>query len=116
MFREAFNKTLNRYGLTAKKLSEKSGVSENHISAFRRGVSEIGSKKLEALIEAMDEIAPGSKEYFCSQMAGSSLKPGDLRSLVEQSDVQELSQLLHLVAEQLKNGKSTEAFRVMAKI
>lgn len=116
MIREAFNETFNRYRFTAKALSEKSGVSENHISAFKRGVSEIGSKKLESLLEAMEALAPGAKEYFCSQMAGSSLKPAGWRSLIEQSDVQELSQLLYLVAEQLKTGKSTEAFRVMAKI
>lgn len=111
MIREAFNETLNRYRFTAKALSEKSGVSENHISAFKRGVSEMGSKKLEALIEAMDELAPGSKQYFCSQLASSCLtadwrnarssaKAADWRSLILAASPQDIEEILRLLAEQ----------------
>lgn len=116
MIREAFNQTLSRYDIPAKRLSEATGISENHISTFRRGASDIGSKKLWSLVEAMEVIAPSSKEYFCSQLANSSLMPVNLRSLVENFDAQELSTLLHIVAEKLKSGKSAEAVRVVAKV
>lgn len=111
MIKEAFNQTLNHYGLTAKRLSEESGVSENHISAFRRGVSDIGSKKLESLIDAMEAIAPGSKQYFYSQLAGNSLKPSDWRPLILAANSQDIEEILKLLAERwsvIRNrGEST---------
>lgn len=101
MIKEAFNQTLNRYGLTAKRLSEGSGVSENHISSFRRGISNIGSEKLESLLEAMDDLAPGSKQYFFSQLAGGSLnkKLVDWRSLILAADPADIEEILKLLAE-----------------
>lgn len=99
MIKEAFNQTLNCYELTAKTLSKASGVSENHISAFRRGASDIGSKKLESLIEAMEAAAPGSRQYFCSQLAGRSLRPANWRSLILSASHEDIEQILLLLAE-----------------
>lgn len=109
MIKEAFNQTLNRYGLTAKRLSEESGVSENHISAFRRGSSEIGSKRLESLIEAMEAIAPGSKQYFCSQIADVSTKTGrvagDWKPLILSANYDDIEEILQLLAERYRDLK-----------
>jgi len=113
MIKDAFNQTLQRYSLTAKRLSEESGVSENHISAFRRGVSDIGSKKLESLIEAMEAVAPGSKQYFCSQLASSSLKTVEWRSLILSASSQDIEEILRLLAERwavVQKSESTDSF------
>lgn len=99
IIKDAFNQTLNHYGLSARKLSEKSGVSENHISAFRRGASDIGSKKLGSLIEAMEAIAPGSKQYFCSQIAGDPFERSDWRSLIMSATPQDIEEILRLLAD-----------------
>ncbi|MFB2839813.1 hypothetical protein [Floridanema evergladense] len=67
-----FDRTLKYYGIQAKALSQMTGVSENHISEFRRGKLKTGmtTTKLWDLIVAMDELAPGSRKYFCMLMSG----------------------------------------------
>jgi transcriptional regulator with XRE-family HTH domain len=67
-----FQQTMDIYKITGKKLSEESGISENHISEFRRGKSKTGvsTKVLWQLIESMEKIAPGSRQHFCFLMAG----------------------------------------------
>lgn len=98
MIRQAFNQTITYYGLTAKRLSEESGVSENHISAFRRGASDIGSKKLESLIEAMEALAPGSKQHFYSQLAGGCTKT-EWRSLIMAANHDDVEEILRHLAD-----------------
>ena len=52
-FCEALDKTLEDYGISAKWLSEQSGVSMQMISQFRRGKQRVYSDSLEAMIEAL---------------------------------------------------------------
>jgi len=52
-FSEALDKTLDAYGISAKWLSEQSGVSMQMISQFRRGKQRVYSDSLEAMIGAL---------------------------------------------------------------
>jgi transcriptional regulator with XRE-family HTH domain len=52
-FCEALDKTLEDYGISAKWLSEQSGVSMQMISQFRRGKQRVYSDSLEAMIIAL---------------------------------------------------------------
>lgn len=52
-FCEALDKTLEDYGISAKWLSEQSGVSMQMISGYRRGKQRVYSDSLEAMIEAL---------------------------------------------------------------
>jgi cytochrome c553 len=52
-FSEALDQTLEHYGISAKWLSEQSGVSMQMISGFRRGKQRVYSDSLEAMIEAL---------------------------------------------------------------
>lgn len=52
-FCEALDKTLDHYGISAKWLSEQSGVSMQMISQFRRGKQRVYSDSLEAMISAL---------------------------------------------------------------
>jgi len=70
-----FKKTTSTYGITGKRLSELSGVSENHISEFKTGKRSVTADVLWRLLTAMDEIEPGSKKYFCNLLAGGENQP-----------------------------------------
>jgi len=72
--------TMEHFNLTAKQLSQVSGISENHISDFRRSRNKTGvsTKVLWSLIEGMEQIAPGARQYFCSLMGG--LNPKQFQS------------------------------------
>lgn len=72
IFSYFFSKTMEHYKITGKKLSQVSGVSENHISEFRRGKRKTGVSTdiLWQLLKGMEKIAPGAKIYFASLMAG----------------------------------------------
>jgi cytochrome c553 len=52
-FSEALDQTLEHYGISAKWLSEQSGVSMQMISQFRRGKQRVYSDSLEAMIAAL---------------------------------------------------------------
>lgn len=52
-FCEALDRSLNDYGISAKWLSEQSGVSMQMISQFRRGKQRVYSDSLEAMISAL---------------------------------------------------------------
>lgn len=52
-FYEALDKTLEYYGITAKWLSEQSGVSQQMISQFRKGKQRVYSDSLEAMISSL---------------------------------------------------------------
>jgi hypothetical protein len=96
MVHELFDITMRRYGIQAKALSSLSGVSQNHISEFRSGKLKTGvtTDCLWRLISGMDELSPGSRQYFCDLLAGKK-KPSqgfaeDLESLIEAADESEL--------------------------
>lgn len=63
-------RTMDYYGIQGKELSEKSGISRNHISEFRNGKSALSTDLLCKVLLVMDEIAPGSRAYFCQLLAG----------------------------------------------
>ncbi|MCL1473100.1 helix-turn-helix domain-containing protein [Argonema antarcticum] len=120
MIPEIFRQTLEYYGITGKQISQVSGVSENHISEFRRGKSKTGvsTDVLWKFLEAMEKIRPGSCAYFCSQLAkaggsegiSESDCPKQLESLLEMQNFVDglsddrLALLLMVVAGRIKNG------------
>ncbi len=66
-FYEALDKTLERYGITAKWLSEQSGVSQQMISQFRKGKQRVYSDSLEAMIGS---LPPEPKRYLFGLFLG----------------------------------------------
>ena len=60
-FSEALDKALERYGISAKWLSEQSGVSQQMISQFRNGKQRIYSDSLKKLLTALPKEV---KDYF----------------------------------------------------
>ena len=63
---EAFDKSLRKFKITARWLSEKSGVSEKMISLFRNSRQRIYTDSLEKLIDA---FPPEARLYFFSLLS-----------------------------------------------
>jgi transcriptional regulator with XRE-family HTH domain len=102
-FSQAFDRTLRYHRITGKVLSQKTGISQNHISEFRNG-GNISAEALSRLLAVMDELAPGAKLYFCLSLAGEnpaeflSSKPhSSLRSLIQAASPQEKAEALKLI-------------------
>lgn len=92
---ELFDLTLKRYGIQAKALAEITGVSQNHISEFRRGKLKTGvtTDCLLKLLVGMDELAPGSRRYFCDLLGGKKFPQGfegELEFLIDAAGEEEL--------------------------
>jgi transcriptional regulator with XRE-family HTH domain len=89
----AFDATLKQYRISAKELSKLTGVSENHISEFRRGKGDVSTNVLSKLMDGMETLAAGSKQHLCRLMTGKS--PQSLKqSLIQIIQVAEEDELL----------------------
>lgn len=70
MLRNFFKQTRQHYGITGKAISELTGISQNHISEYQNGKRDVTSDTLWRMIEAMDNIAPGSRKHFGNLITG----------------------------------------------
>jgi DNA-binding Xre family transcriptional regulator len=121
LINKCFDETLKKYGITGATLSRKVGITASHISQFRNGKGGgVTHTTLEQMLEAMEELAPGSKLYFCLLLAGrnpaeflvNSHDP-DLRSLVRSATPAQKAEILHALAnwalsDQEKHGTNVQ--------
>ena len=110
---DIFDKTLRIHGITGKRLSEVTGFSQTHISEFRKGKTNPSCSTLQSLLDGMDELAPGSKRYFCMELAGTTSSGAETISpakklVIEGMSSMELAQLLLVVADKLQQGQSAK--------
>jgi hypothetical protein len=108
-----FDRTLKYYGIQAKTLSQMTGVSENHISEFRRGKLRSGmtTTKLWELLIAMDQLEPGSKQHFCMLMAEINQFPclclgEQLEQLIEAASDEDLNAAIIKIGQVWKQRRS----------
>lgn len=103
---KAFDQTLKDFGITAKWLSEQSGVSEKLISLFRNDRQRVYSDSLEKLLEALPAEA---RRYFFELVCGygvySCRAEKSILDLVEDMNPIELAELLNAVADKLTRRK-----------
>jgi transcriptional regulator with XRE-family HTH domain len=111
------DQTIRKYGLVGKELAKKANISETHLSQFRNGKTHIGDDKLAALLDGMEELAPGSRIYFCQQLSGESLNVRDflgrmlreeegLEELIDSMDLIQLSLLMDIATAKLRSQVS----------
>ncbi len=101
-----------RFEIEAKKLALDSKVSEIQISRFRKGKQDLHA---DALLRLLANVPKEAKQWYLNAVLGD-VQLADTRSLPHGLNPQELSQLLYMAAEWLKNSNSTEALQAMAKI
>lgn len=111
MLSQYFRKTLKDYKITAKQLSDITGISQNHLSEFRRGKSCISDEVLWKLLMAMDEVKPGARRHFCLLMAGESVERERIGNLVKDLPEDDLPDLFFALAQRWEesNGKVLQA-------
>ena len=99
LIHESFDRTLRKYGIAAKTLAKLANISEGHISQFRNGRGgALGHTKLEELLSAMENLAPGSRSYFYLLLAGENSNYSDVDILVQSMDEAQLGRLLAAIA------------------
>lgn len=100
-FSQALDSTLEKYGISAKWLSEQSGVSQQMISGFRNGKQRIYSDSLEKLLAAL----PGEVRAYFFGLLGA----GNLESAVSEMSDGELADLLVLLARRLGSSSRSKS-------
>jgi predicted transcriptional regulator len=109
MIYQYFDQALKRQGITGKKLSDVTGISQAHISEFRNGKTNPSCDMLLCLLEGADQIQPGARQYFCQLLAGRAIAramDNSLESTIEMMDEQQLAQLLVAIAEKLQGQRT----------
>jgi DNA-binding Xre family transcriptional regulator len=96
---KAFDQTLKDFGISAKWLSECSGVAPQIISDFRRGKKAIQTDSLEKLLDALPVEV---QTHFFSVFLGGQIAPEKVVALM---DTDQLSSMLFAIAESLKNRR-----------
>ncbi len=99
---KAFDQTLKDLGISAKWLSERSGVAPQTISDFRRGKKAIQTDSLGKLLDALPVEV---QTHFFSLLLGGQLTPEKMVALM---DADQLSSMLFAIAESLKNKNRRE--------
>ncbi len=104
-YRDAFNDTLEKFGISAKSLALKTGVQERQISLFRNGKN-LMAETLFSLIKALPDEA---QLYFHASAAGESIL-GKIRleSLIGSMTIEEKLELLKDIADSLSPKRIKE--------
>lgn len=93
----AFDRTLDKFGISNAWLSRESGVNHQMISRFRNSKGQVQTDTLERLLSPLPREA---KNYLFSQLLGCSLAP-DLGLLVESLSSDDLHDLFDLLAQRV---------------
>lgn len=106
---QLFKQTMDRHGIQGKELAELAGISQNHLSQFRSGKKWVSPEVFAALLEGMDQLAPGSRAYFCELLAQKPLSIGQnegssLKKMIEAADEEEIDEILLIIGRKWKQN------------
>ncbi|MEM7555207.1 MAG: helix-turn-helix transcriptional regulator [Cyanobacteria bacterium P01_A01_bin.84] len=97
-FNQAFDTTLKEFKINAKQLAEKSGITPQSISDFRRGKKNIQTDSLEKLLEFLPIEA---RIYFFSLLLGKGILAGHL---VAGMNNEQMSDVMMAIANKIKSN------------
>ena len=104
LIHEAFNETLKRYKISGRALAQAAQASESLVSQFRHGKKGVTDDMLDSLLQAMQQLAPGSRKYFCSLLAGDPIKLGVSKGEFKDISEDEIPELLIAIARRWRAG------------
>ena len=107
----AFDRTLKHFDIKARRLAMAAKVAPSQISEFRNGKRNLGSEAIDRLLCQLEEFAPGSRRYFCWQLAGGQLS---LEDEIAYLPPHELATLLKAIANNLQAVSQTESMERLA--
>lgn len=93
---QSFDLTLKTYGVNARQLAQKSGVSEITISRFRKGRQPMNTDNLNALLSALPQKI--QNHFFKLLLGEDAFAQPKLEDLIEEMDSQELAKCLRILA------------------
>jgi len=114
---DCFKKAQDEYNIRGTDLAIAVGISRNHLSEIRNGKTWISEDIFCQLLDGMDKLAPGSRQYFClllsnsdswSDNGSSKKKPPLLRLeevLTEIQDEKDQNQAILLMAQQIRKSQ-----------
>lgn len=94
-FCEVFDKTLIHFNLSAKEISQASGMREATISEYRRGLRQIHTDSLERLIQV---LPPKAQEHFF------------LNCFIEELNDDAIATMLHAIASKLRTSAQKKPY------
>lgn len=105
-YRTTFNKTLRKFGITAKSLSLRTGVQERQVSLFRNGKDLMAA----TLFDLVGAMPPEAQRYFFESLLGESLgeQSPDLEQVVQEATSAELGHLLKAIGSKMSASDSSE--------
>lgn len=101
MIHQHFDKTMKDHHISGKMLSEVTGISQTHVSQFRNGKTNPPCDTLMLLLDGLEQIEPGARQYFCQLLAGKSFD-----TAIDAMDSQQLAQLLVAIADKIQSKRS----------
>lgn len=106
---QLFKQAMDRHGIQGKELAALAGISPNHLSQFRSGHKWVSPEVFAALLKGMDQLAPGSRKYFCQLLAEEPLAERDtsksLAEMIEAADEDEMEAALLAIGRKWKRTR-----------
>jgi transcriptional regulator with XRE-family HTH domain len=93
-----FAQTQDKFGIKNSELARATGFSAAYVSEIRNGKASPTYEGLTRWLDGAEQVAPGSRRYFCRLMAGS---PIDL--VIDEMSSADLAQLLTMIATRLEH-------------
>lgn len=90
MFHQYFKTAMDFYGVKCGELAREFGISISHLSRLRSGKCSTYIDEFWRLLDTMDALAPGSKQYFFNLLAGQSTL-FDIPEIIATLDPEELA-------------------------
>ncbi|MHC5672991.1 helix-turn-helix domain-containing protein [Nostoc sp.] len=110
---QLFKQTMDKYGIQGRELAALAGISQNHLSQFRSGHKWVSPEVFSALLKGMDQLAPGSRKYFCQLLAEEPLAERDtskkLAEMIEAADDDEMEAALLAIGRKWKRTRQNPA-------
>lgn len=107
-----FKQTMDIYKIQGKELATLAGITPHHLSQFRSGHKWVSSEVFTALLIGMDQLAPGSRRYFCELLAGSSTRNQEsgnsIVEMINAADDDEIEQALLAIGRKWKRIRQNE--------
>ena len=99
---EAFDLMLKELNIKARRVCDRSGVSESRLSQFRSGKGgDIGVRSLNALLNAAQEENPRAMSVFASHLGG-------IVKSVEEMSLAEKGELMMALGKSIHTSKNTD--------
>ncbi len=108
-----FQETQDKYQVSSRELADAVGITTKHLSQFRNGHTNIPTNLLWKLLEEMNKLSPGAKNYFAEKLAGQS-KPLKVEVDLEKT-INELEELDLLRIWDLANQRVVSLYKDIYK-